>query len=46
MRMHHPNLPYTKKNGGVEVTEAQFRLAWANRGWLALEDDDDSGEEE
>ena len=50
MLMYHPDLPYTKKNGGVEVTEDQFRLAWQPAGWKPIvtpdELPDDGGEEE
>lgn len=38
MRMHHPELPYTAENGGVEVTDKQFELAWRPKGWLPLDE--------
>jgi len=39
MRMYHPKLPYTKKNGGVEVTEKQFQDVWSKQpqpGWKRI----------
>ncbi len=36
MRMWHPKLPYTKKNGGVEVSVKQFDEVWKASGWKPL----------
>lgn len=36
MKMYHPKLPYTKKNGGVEVSDKQYDEVWKSSGWKPL----------